>query len=770
MPSRTEAQISALGQENLASQGAIVELTKITVPYTTIVNRAQMVDLSRDMMPRFGIERVQIQQIIRVDGEIGPNGEAVYKPINDRMDQIRLAGNWTNQNAGRGAVVFGNDTADFMEITFYGTALNLLFAFQSSSATWVYSLNGGSETTFLSFTPSGILNSRNYAQNQVVSIVSGLTLGHHTVKIRCSVSPGTMGIGGFEILNTNSTIQLTPGSIFHKGRKLTQASLGTTSYNSGFEVGALGTKGGRVVLYKKSDGSTAKAVMPVDTSSATLTSTTHANEEVIRSYFWREFGCGRTDDFSTFVQATGTANRAFALDDGVTALVGNQVNNAPVAEGLSNNQASGSFITLTFVGTGLDIVISSDGNTRQFDAVSIDGGASIGALSYSASTALKVAKVVSGLPYGTHTVKFSQTSAAFSPSINSFIVYGPKKPTLPTGAVEIADYNILANYDDNTVAGIDTIAVGVLRKQTSQREAIYTGTWGLNTDIGVQPSGWNPNTITNGSYFEFTFLGTGFEARGESIASLTGTVQLQSLSTGGSLVALTTVNFGTAVFSNYASGYVLNSGTGNLTTTGSVSGSGFSVSNLPLGLYKLRITNTSTFSLRIGNIDIITPIHTHKNNGSHMLQNTLAVGSQSINDSRKFGTQLPKPVVTGQWTSGPHNNTVSTTNVFTASPYSVSFYAEQDCMIDLKGAFTINTNSAGNGVRWIYYLDGVNVQSANDGGYHESASFITVPNSLLVRVAKGWHTAYVVLKGNNVTNTIQASSSPGFTLIQVPIQ
>jgi hypothetical protein len=55
-------------------------------------------------------------------------------------------------------------------------------------------------------------------------------------------------------------------------------------------------------------------------------------------------------------------------------------------------------------------------------------------------------------------------------------------------------------------------------------------------------------------------------------------------------------------------------------------------------MYKLRVTNGTSNPCLIDAFDIITPIHVHKTNSPATLQNTLAIGSQGLTDSRTTST------------------------------------------------------------------------------------------------------------------------------------
>ena len=61
----------------------------ISVPNTTIVNRAPVRDLANDMGVRMGIDRIAIQSIIELQNEFGPNNERVFKALNDDRDMVK---------------------------------------------------------------------------------------------------------------------------------------------------------------------------------------------------------------------------------------------------------------------------------------------------------------------------------------------------------------------------------------------------------------------------------------------------------------------------------------------------------------------------------------------------------------------------------------------------------------------------------------------------------------------------------------------------------
>jgi hypothetical protein len=630
----------------------IVSANKISLPvipnqpgYTSIVNRAKIVDLANDAGVRMGVERIMTQQIYPLQDEFGPNGELVHGVVNDNLGQIRFVGSWSSSKTSEGIFNGPGASGDFVEITFYGTGLSVLFLNYASSRTASVSVDGGSPNVVtLSTTSSSIvLTGRGYSQNVVYNLVSNLTPGLHTVKI----VENTFEIYGFEILNESSTLNVRPGTICGNSSKNTLAAAQNVAYKTGFDNildANVGTKGGCALTYIKSDNTFGKAFTPTDATALYLTNTNHANEEIVRTYNWREFGCGRSDDFSTLVS---TSNRAFTIDDGTVTLICTSAANYTAKRECFLPNASSAFWTFIFVGTGLDILVNDigsgtvDTNTMYVDGVSVGtafSGSIVNGREY-------VVKLCSGLPYGTHTVKILRTSFAVGfPAVANFIVYAPKTPSLPVGAIEPAKYYVLANAAANTVAGLETISTGVIRK-TCLRELTYIqGTGGSQDWIASVDLGYlNASSVATNrtGVFRYTFYGTGFDLRIRSAGDQTASAQvmLQSLSTGGSLVNLTSTNFPTMTSSTYQYlSFTPSTGILNCNNATTNNGNGLVIKDLPLGLYTVQFTNNNAASyLNPCCIDIITPIHSPKSNFQADLQNTLPVGSNSICDLRTFG-------------------------------------------------------------------------------------------------------------------------------------
>jgi len=763
-------------------QGFVDESAKLTAVNGTpaagqfrssVTGRASIPDLANDLKVRMGIDRIPVQQIVQLQNEFGPNGEPVWAALNDDRGLIRFVGDWKNQNSAAGPYLQANGVSSaFVEITFYGTGINIITAAINSTYSAVLSVDGGSEGSNIipNTSPSGVIGSRNYAINSPVTAVSGLTLGIHTVKIRNTDTTNGLVVFGFEVLNESANVNVRPGTAYQNGKKLVSSAASSVAYNSGTFDSVLRagtstsfstTRGARVLTYIKSDGTIGKSAYLTNSAPAYLSSADHANEGIARTYHWREFGAGRSDDFSLFT-STSVSSRAFTLEDGTTTLVGANIRTgSTVAEAIDTINSSGNgFITITFVGTGLDVVLQTDSSTRSFTACYVDGGSSIGSISKTGSTGREARKIVSGLPYGTHTVRFENSSAASgSPSISQFIVYQPKKPSIPAGAVELADYNVIANYVANTTAGLETIGTGVLRK-FNQRELIYSGTWG--GDASPAPSnrigGFQFNSSTAGAFVEYTFFGTGFDLRNfvdtdkstGIVVSLNGTT-------------MTTANFPTMTGSVYGGGSWTPS-TGTLSKNGTATtGSGFQVSGLPLAKYTVRFSNPAGGAsnlLEVQALDIIVPIHSHISASPADLQNTLPIGSESIADSRRLSpvkSESPQKAWAQAVGIGAGNVTTTSTSFVPMPNMSVTLKTSGGRVRAMYTGVTWNSVTA-NTVVTAIYIDGIQVSSASyPQAYTANYNLINV-NIWTGVLSPGVHKFDVYWYGNGGTTT---AAQPG---------
>jgi hypothetical protein len=611
--------------------------------YSSISNRSSIVDLTADLKARMGVERVPVQSIMQLQTEFGPSNETVFSVMNDKANLIRFVGSgWANENTADGVAPKTTTSGDYIEITYYGTGLNLMID-AGYVMNLTYQINGSTATSLNTSTYSSVLDARNYNSNQIINVTYGQTLGVYTVRINQNTTT-SLKVQGYEVVNESALIKTSGGTAYIQGKKITPASSAVT-YNTGFTnvYGTAGTRGGRVLQYLDQSGNIKKDIQYTNTAQANMTNADHTNEDVARVYNWREFGVGRADDFAGLSVARGAS---FTLSDGVTSLVASSHTSSLFTLGYGpTSSTTGTYITFTFIGTGLDI-LNIQTSTLGSNTIIIDGNTSVG--DYSGTTASgKILKIVSGLPYGTHSVKITNVSGV--PIVpRDFIVYQPKKPVLPNGCIEITDCAIMADYTANTVAGADTVAWGALRKMPTREFLFSNSSSGGGTWTAVQTiSDTSGNAIyssTTNDFLQYTFFGTGFEIRWENQAlsstwnlTLDGATNFtasNSSPVGGvgwvGAVATNTSFYGAGVTSFTAStGVMVGSATATI-------GNGVKISGLTLGLHTVKFTKSAgTGILYLNSLDIITPVHSHKSNLYMDVQDSFTVGSQGLSDNRK---------------------------------------------------------------------------------------------------------------------------------------
>ncbi len=718
--------LSSLGSD------ALLSIPKVSVPFTTIQNRAQIYDLSKDLGTRMGVDRIQTQQIYQIQDEFGPDGEPVWGVVNDIFGQIRFVGsNWGNLVSTAGPVpvaIAGQSLNHYIEISFYGTGLNWLNSSHSGSD-FRASVDGGVEGgSLLPASMSTAIGARNYSPNIIIPVVKGLTLGFHTVKIRANNAAAGMTVYGFEVLNESSSVTVNVGTSWKDGQKRYNATQSVLSYNSGFESGVLGTRGGRVAVYQKPDGSIGKAVQPTNNSQQNLTAADHSNEEVARVYSWREFGSGRTDDFSTLAGVASA--RAFTLDDGTTTLVGeNQVQTSYGTEGTSIG-AAGSTLKLTFVGTGLDVVRADAITTLDNHTVSVDG-VSIGSLTAIGVASLdRVVKIISGLPYGTHTITFTRTTTVggAATAFKRFIVYQPKTPTVPLNCSMIGAYNIMANYDSSAVVttgitGHSQLPQGSLFKSIVRENTYVGANWAFGSIDATYASGIVIGTAANNNQpVSYTFFGTGFMLT--LLASAGGTYDF-SISLNGVLSA-------SGVVKTNAS----NLGGGSYRSTSTTSGEPCRIefTGLAIGMYTVTIQKTAgAGQWNYSGLHLITPVHSHKNNGPFVLQNTMSIGSQGVNSLAILPSQIDtKGVSTAVGvTSGP---TSASATLIPVPDLSTTINCTTG-RIKVSSFVTLRNNSLSASQSLAIFVNGqifgppstIDIPVANNNNAHNIVSVLSVP-------------------------------------------
>lgn len=752
---RTQEAVKAVGR------AFVDESNLVSVPGTQIINRAKIVDPSKNLSAHFGIERLSTRGLFEIQKEIEANGLRIFAVDGDDKGRIRCAGSWSAVSSADGSFIRTATVGDYIEVTFLGTGLNLLSYVDStqSGADFRVSIDGGSEGANICPALSAVLDTRSGSANIILKAAAGLSHALHTVKIRCAAATAAMPIYGVEIVNQVSSISVSEGSAVVSGTKVLASSAQSIAHNSS----VTGTRGGRAVVYLNSDGTTGSSFAATDTSDKMWTNANHAQEDVSRWYHWREFGATRLDDFSNLTgSATGTL--AFTLSDGTTTL---SAVNPNVINGAISAALNGS-ITFTFIGTGLDFINPTTGTNVPL-TISVDG---VSIITNATSLTSRTYSVCSGLSYGVHTVKFSfgATGTVF-PAISRFVVFEPKKPAIPTGCLEIADYNVLANVSPKTSAGIDSSAVGSISKMAT-REITYVGSWNAALSASYR-GGWYIQSNVQSAYLEYSFFGTGFDFRTVRATDQSSNITVRLTNSSGTMVDLNASypnaasirmgTYGGLSFGGSSNADVaLSSATNNvLNCNGAASlGSGFYIKDLPLGYYTVRLTQsaataTNTY-LTTSGFDIFTPVHSQRN-ASRNVQNELTVGSCSIQDVRvtsPFPTPQPKKRVWAQ-ASSTSALTTSVTSALIPTPGLVTTLYTPECTLAISATISFYHNTSGHGIGYAIAVDdvivtnelGANVWGSNFGTNTSSIS-VNVP------VSEGFHRIEVLVRTSTGIATI----------------
>lgn len=692
------------------SNDQTVDEANIIAPFTTIQNRAKIEANCKVVGP---VERIRINSLVKLVNEFGPNGEPVW--TSDKEDlRVRFVGNFQTIFGAWGMypqLTKVGDNSSFVEVTFYGTGLNGLGVGYINRDYDIY-VDGifNNSVSLSSLGNDSILGGRAYNVNSLVSLVKNLTLGWHTVRIENTTASSqiySQSWSGFEILNESADLSVLSGSIFKKSRKYTLESNSTIPM---IPASYTGTQGCRVLVYLDENNEIQQAVNEVNETPSYLFSSDHSNEVVYRRINFREFGRNRGDDFVTLA---GSSDRFFTLDDGTTTLVANDMTQNTAFTGIDSMAwvSSGSYVTITFIGTGLDIEFQTSGSTGTFIgqlAVSIDGAAEQ-SLVPNIDTSVTT-KIASDLPYGTHTVKVRLNTAS-QVTLSDFYIYKPKKPSVSKQLPILADYNIMADFISNTDTDPNKISQGTLRK-SNMREFIYKGTWGIVTNVN-DINGIEVYSNTAGSYMEYTFVGTGFDLR----MSNSNILSTWTLSVDGN----TNLSSYTTDFHGFAS---FDDTTGLLTTNTAVTlGTGVIVSDLPYGVHTIRVTQTSgTGNNDVQSLDIITPIHNPD----------VMIGNQTIKDTREINrNKSDKDGIS--YARANQNSGITYVSKNIAQVQSIStgrmriyfedVYVDEDSFSGVSNSSNVDTSTGTDGWRKNYiefwqFLSDTNVyQNQNPGHY-----------------------------------------------------
>lgn len=776
----------------------------ISVPNTSISDRAKIPNIAQDLRASFGVERILFSPIYPIPTETAPNGRQVWGSSNDLYGLIRFIGAWTDPQFSLGAQALGiqGRTGDVIEITFYGTGLNLLFSSAGSTSEVVGVTIDGVSAANSTFPVLGnqytdLRNNTQAPSNSIWRIASGLALGIHTISISIISSPRSAFLIGAEIIGGASSLQINPGAYISGGERSVlaggQSMPISTEFASSYGTVSTPSRGGRVIVYLDSDGIVKKNIQHTDTAALSFNSANHTNEEVTGIYYPREFSFTNNNtqpqDFSSV-----SGNMGFTLNDGVTSLIATNAN----FEGLSGAElpfglpydglrisSSGSYIAFSFVGTGLDVTMAVDSATpRSFGPVTVStltintilvsGGAQ--------NDSHRKIKIASGLPYGSHTATFSLSglSTPSSPLILNFIVYGPKRPPIPEKAVELADYCIPASFSSSLASS--SPGFGTIRKFNTQEVVYSTEGWTISsTDPtsggpGVGYAIQSPAVAGAGHAIRFAFFGTGFEWKFRNTAT-SSTWRILVDGVGNFTSPRAPSEFGAgwsgAVSSNsdaYGGGistWTASTGT-VVTSTTSVSGNAISFYGMTPGIHSVIIEKISTAGAgRIWHqsFDVITPTHTHAIQQRASSSTLSRLGSCSLQDRRKnkllltTGQKARSMTEVSNFTSGLLQSDTArwlllpgtgTTIKTQKSTLSISF----NCRCRSTPA-TISESI----IRFKIYVDGLPLPGTFSTAMPiNTTSWVQVSGTALAEVAEGIHRIDVYWQSSLGTQTITAAN------------
>lgn len=545
-------------------------------------------------------------------------------------------------------------------------------------------------------------------------------------------------VSGFEILNISGNVNINAGTAYKYGQKYVNTLPDSVPY----ATGVTGTTGGCLVQYLNTDGTVGQAFTPCSASSYSyFASTNHTNEDVVRKIYWREFTASGwySGIYDFALMGVGSTYQTFTLDDGVTSLVASNVNLTidPAIEWGFYISSSGGYFIFTFEGTGLDIIGAPGMLSPDPHAVVLDG-VSLGNLPTGSDLNIQSFKIVSGLPFGTHTVKITRTGAAGGIPFRQFIVYQAKKPSIPTTSIELCSYNVMANYAPVGTVGSGYVSQGVRRK-VPHREFVYSGTGWTVSQSGLYDCGSNIYTSTATNYVAYTFFGTGLDIGlyFPNTGSVNATVSIVNVVTN---TPVTLSSYTTAIVP--ATPLSFNNTNGLLSGTlaaGTVGRYKIQISGLPLSLYTVKILQNTTVTLQVEYLDIITPIQAYKYNIPMSMQGSFTIGSTSLSDSRRMSPTIAKNMTQAVGIVAGGN-----TDLFSAwiKPIVPDMFGTIKTLasnkIEVIYSISFGANGQANPTTYLF-VDGVPYGSPKTSTIYTSSCTTTISDVCIVPVTPGSH-------------------------------
>ena len=198
----------------------------------------------------FGSQRHKFKSLQLLEQETATHGEDI-KSVDGR-EWIRTIGNYTLQNNTNGSQLYsGASSTPSIEITGYFSSLNLIGLTLTSDKGLVITIDGvsGSEVEpFLTSVSSPLGPNRYVDRGSVANVVTGQTLGIHTVKITDHANADENYHYGIELIAQDTTnavtrnkIQIPSQTVFSFGSKFTVGGSSAATHYDPFSAKSDGT-------------------------------------------------------------------------------------------------------------------------------------------------------------------------------------------------------------------------------------------------------------------------------------------------------------------------------------------------------------------------------------------------------------------------------------------------------------------------------------------------------------------------------------------------
>lgn len=749
--------------------------TAITNPYDLKFSDLKIVPHS---------ERVDIVDLQRIPGVRDSLGRPQFYAVTTRgLDKrIRFTGTWEKIANSNGRFVGTNITGDYFEITGVLTGLiGMLFvgAGQSTGVdTDVDNVDQGTDINLTTF--ASTLQANYQRPNTKFILASGKTLDIHNVKVT-NLGGGEFNVYGVELLNESSNATSLPGNGFIDFIKREVSSKEDMTLPT-----PTGTKGGRLVIYRDSDGLLQTALREPTNATTTggngisgqpnlgVADTTgflagdmiRISEGGLSEYIMvSAIGLGTLICLTNLVNsysnanvemvARGTINADHSNEEsyevhwghfkfgiladtwsGLGTVASDRV--GTLDDGLTNlvgedvaqvNQyanptAIGDYLEFTFYGTGADII--QNRTATDPDAtynIYLNNTLMLSGYNFARG---EVLKLFSDGKFKTNVIRiYRATTGAVSSSIFLGIVcYQTSKPTF--NGLELASGNITSNYLANPVRNSDD---GTVRHHLSYSEPVLFGANWSKVKNTAYPGGAyllnvGPGTV---DYIDFTFMGKGITFYNSQLAGRIAIVNVLIKDTDGVFRAPSAL---TGFSLTYSDGV-------------SFSQAGATDTKLRWIGFPENMVNTIRFQRGANGDFLVSIVDVHQSMygvefGQNAMYGHVAIGSTYLKDDRVFCaiTEDEKFLCSNDNFS---TFTTSSTTPIPISETTTPFYMDRDGYVEMAISSRMFNTAATNNTQCAVVLDGV-VFDSLDVLNTQNHPLIASRSYFPIFLSKGFHT------------------------------